>query len=65
GRWYFDAANGRWLGFDTGVTEDADECEVRLDAFQPLEGRSFPRRLTVRHANAPVAVFQIESIDLP
>jgi len=64
GRWYVDAATGRWLGFDSGVTEDADECEIRLDGFQSFEGKSLPQRLTVRHADAPVAVFQVEKVSL-
>ncbi|MFO1092011.1 MAG: trypsin-like peptidase domain-containing protein [Planctomycetaceae bacterium] len=65
GRWYVAADNGRWLGFDTGVTEDADECEIRLDGWMPVNGRSLPQRITVRHGDAPVSVFQVEQVTLP
>ena len=65
GRWYVDAGSGRWLGFDTGMTEDADECEIRLDGWSAVNGRSLPQRITARHGDAPVAVFQVEQIALP
>ena len=63
-RWYFSRADGRWLGFDSAVTEDADECEVRIESLREFDGRSIPDRLAVRHAGQPYATFVIESATL-
>ncbi|REJ87226.1 MAG: PDZ domain-containing protein [Planctomycetota bacterium] len=60
-RWYFSQSDGRWLGFDTAVTEDADECEVRIESLREFDGRTLPDRLAVRHAGEPFATFVIES----
>ena len=40
-RWYFSRADGRWLGFDLALTEDVDECEVRIESLRDFEGRIF------------------------
>ena len=64
-RWFFDADDGRWLGFDTAVAEDADECEIRIDGLQTFQGRSLPERLAVRHAGIDVAVFHVENVNFP
>lgn len=65
GRWYFDAADGRWLGFDTGITEDVDECEIRFEGLQAFAGRSLPQQLSVRHGELTISTLQIENVDFP
>jgi len=64
-RWYFDAGSGRWLGFDSGLTEDVDECEIRLDGLRNFNGRTLPQRLAIRHGNTPFAVLQLETVTFP
>ena len=59
-RWYFSRADGRWLGFDLALTEDVDECEVRIESLRDFEGRVFPERLAVTHGGQPHAAFVIE-----
>lgn len=63
-RWYVDASRGRWLGWDSGLAEDADECEIRIESLRSFEGRTLPERLSVRHGGQPVATFVIESVSL-
>jgi hypothetical protein len=63
-RWYFSRADGRWLGFDTALAEDVDECEVRIESLRAIDGRTLPERFTVRRAGEPFATFVIESATL-
>lgn len=64
-RWYVDAQSGRWHGFDSGITEDADECEIRVDGLQTFAGRTLPQRFTIRRSETPIEVFQVENVTLP
>lgn len=63
-RWYFNRTDGRWLGLDTGLTEDVDECEIRIESLRDFDGRIFPDRLAVTHSGEPYATFVIENIKL-
>ncbi len=63
-RWYFSRADGRWLGFDTALAEDVDECEVRIESLRTTARRTLPERFTVRRAGEPFATFVLESAKL-
>jgi len=63
-RWYFNKTDGTLLGFDTSLGRDKDECQIRFDGFQEIDGRKFPKIMKVRHANRNVATLQIESVEL-
>jgi hypothetical protein len=59
-RWYFSRDEGRWIGFDTSVGEDVDECEVRVEELTAFGGRTLPSRFSVRHGDEPFATFVVE-----
>jgi hypothetical protein len=59
-RWYFSREGGRWIGFDTAVGEDVDECEVRIEELTAFSGRTLPSRFSVRRGNEPFATFVVE-----
>ncbi|MFQ5732517.1 MAG: S1C family serine protease [Planctomycetaceae bacterium] len=64
GRWYFDPEDGRFLGFDTQLSEDVDECQVRFSSFKDFNGRKLPEKITVRHADKTFGTFTIEKVKL-
>jgi S1-C subfamily serine protease len=63
-RWYFSRADGRWLGFDTALSEDADECELRVEALRDFDGRTLPERFTISHAGQVFGTFTLERATL-
>lgn len=63
-RWYFSRADGRWLGFDTSLTEDSDECELRIESLRDFDGRTLPGRITIRHAGEVYGTFLLERANL-
>ncbi|MBW3539729.1 MAG: trypsin-like peptidase domain-containing protein [Planctomycetes bacterium] len=58
-RWYF-SPEGRLLGFDTRLTEDADDCEVRFESTGEFGGRKLPEKFTVRHGGEDFAAFDVD-----
>ena len=64
GRWYFDPADGRFLGFDTQLSEDVDECQVRFVSFKDFGGRKLPAKFIVRHADKTFATYSVEKAAL-
>jgi hypothetical protein len=59
-RWYFDRDNGSWAGFDTGVAEDVDECEIRIEALGTFDGRTLPARFAVQRGDQAFGTFVVE-----
>jgi len=64
GRWYFHPDDGRLLGFDTALTDNADECQIRFSGFKEFNGRKLPERLTVRHAGKTFVTLILEKAEL-
>ena len=62
-RWYFSRSDGRWLGFDTVLVENADPCEIRIEGLQDFEGARFPASLTIRHGDAQFSTLLVESLE--
>jgi hypothetical protein len=63
-RWYFRRADGSWVGFDTGIGEDVDECEIRIEELTAFSGRTLPSRFSVRRGDQPFATFVVEEAQL-
>lgn len=63
GRWYFSRASGEFVGFDTQLSDDLDECEVRFGPLSDFQGLKFPAQLIVHNGGREVAVFTIESFN--
>jgi serine protease Do len=61
-RWYFNAAGGALVGFDTRLVEDTDECQVRFREMGTFEGIRFPSEILVRHGDSDYAVLRIERL---
>lgn len=62
--WYFSQDNKSFVGFDTRLSEDMDECEIRFADFREIAGRRFPSQLIIRRASETMTIFQLEQIDL-
>jgi S1-C subfamily serine protease len=61
-RWYFSREEPRLLGFDTRLSEDADECEVRFGEFREFDGRRLPSRIEVRTGDSSYGVFDVDKV---
>ncbi|MBD3673763.1 MAG: trypsin-like peptidase domain-containing protein [Planctomycetaceae bacterium] len=62
-RWYFDDETGQFLGFDTQVRDDLDECEVRFGEIQAFEDLQFPSGWTIHSGGEQYDQWTIESIN--
>ncbi|GAB4157697.1 MAG: trypsin-like peptidase domain-containing protein [Planctomycetaceae bacterium] len=62
GRWYFSSKDGSFRGFDTSLGKDVDECQIRIAEIREFNGRKFPAKLTIRHAEKEFATLNIEKI---
>ncbi|RMG38143.1 MAG: PDZ domain-containing protein [Planctomycetota bacterium] len=57
-RWYFRKEDGRLVGFDTELVDDADPCEIRFsDDLKSFGDVRLPARWTVRHGEKLFAEF--------
>jgi len=63
-RWYFHPDDGRFLGFDSYLDKDTDECRVRIESFREFNGRKLPGKFTVRSAGKLFGTFTLESAEL-
>ncbi|MGH9174596.1 MAG: S1C family serine protease, partial [Vicinamibacterales bacterium] len=62
-RWYF-TKDGRFVGFDTRLLPNADQCALRFEELRDFDGRRLPGRFTVNHADQPYATFVIDQAQL-
>jgi hypothetical protein len=60
-RWYFSRSSGEFVGFDTQLSEDLDECEVRFGSLADFQGLNFPSQLIVHNGGREVTAFTIET----
>jgi serine protease Do len=60
-RWYFSRDSGEFVGFDTQLSDDRDECEVRFGPPTGSSGVRFPSRLSVNHGGREVFRLTVES----
>ena len=63
-RWYFQRDPVALVGWDTGIEEDSDECEIRFADLTDIEGRKLPKKLTIRRAGTLYGDFELESATL-
>ncbi len=63
-RWYFSRKRKMFVGFDTRLESDIDECEIRFAGSQTFDGRKLPQQLIVRCANRKFASFDLETVNL-
>jgi serine protease Do len=63
-RWYFAKDDGRLLGWETSLLEDAEPCRVEITAFRDFATRRLPSQLTIRHGDATFAEMTIEAATL-
>jgi serine protease Do len=63
-RWYFSQKNGTFVGFDTQLSEDVDECEIRFADFREFNGRQLPGSLIVRRGSETLMTLQLEQAEL-
>jgi serine protease Do len=63
-RWYFDAGDGRFVGFDVRIGADAEECAVRFEATKDFGGLELPSELAVRSGGKAFAMFVLERAEL-
>jgi len=58
-RWYV-TSGGTFVGFDTRLSPDLDECEVRFAELTEWEGRRFPQHIRVTSGETPFAEFHVQ-----
>lgn len=58
-RWYFSRASGEFVGFDTQLSDDLDECEIRFGPVTDFQGLNFPSLLIVHNGGREVAAFTV------
>jgi serine protease Do len=58
-RWYFNAANGEFRGFDTRLLENSDGCEIRFRDLGMIDGVRFPAEIQVRHGDSDYAIYRV------
>ena len=63
-RWYFQQEPVALVGWDTGIEEDTDECEIRFTELADFGGRLLPKKLTIRRADTLVGEFELEAATL-
>lgn len=63
-RWYFGDGERPFLGFDTQLRSDVDECEIRFQAYSKFDGLTFPTQWTIQCGGEQVDQWTIESIQL-
>ncbi len=63
-RWYFQREPVALVGWDTGIEEDSDECEIRFTELGDFDGRKLPKKLTIRKAGTMYGEFDLESATL-
>ena len=63
-RWYFSQQDGRFLGWDTAVEDDAADCRVRVAAFRDFGERRFPSQITITHRETEFGRVTIEQATL-
>jgi len=59
GRWFFNRDNAMLLGGEVALGKDEDPCEVTFDDYKPVEGRSLPHRIDVRHGDTAFGVLHV------
>lgn len=63
-RWYFNRESGQLLGFDTRLSENEDDCEIRIGGWKEIDGRKLPSPFTVSKGGEKFATFEIATADL-
>ena len=63
-RWYFSQRDGRFVGWDTAVENDVDECRVRIEAFQDFGDRRLPAGMTISHAGEKFGELVCDQVEL-
>ncbi len=61
-RWFFDQQTHEWLGVDTGLTENAETCRIRVEGSLSVDGRVLPQTWHIRYGTEPYASFHLEGI---
>jgi S1-C subfamily serine protease len=51
GKWFFGRDAAVLLGAEVALGKDEDPCEVTFEDYKPVEGRSLPHRMDVRHGD--------------
>jgi hypothetical protein len=60
-RWYFRRPDGRLLGWETSLEDDAEPCRVSLGELRSFDGRQLPASLKVVHGDDTFGEFIIEA----
>jgi S1-C subfamily serine protease len=63
-RWYFGDGKLPFLGFDTQLRSDTDECEIRFARYSEFDGLRFPAEWTIQCGDKQIDTWTIESIQL-
>lgn len=62
--WYFRKSDGRFVGFNSRLDDQTDDCEVRFLNWGNWQGRQFPKDFQVRTAARDFAVFHVEKFTI-
>lgn len=63
-KWYFDKSNGRLVGCESSMGKDEDPCELYFGDYRPVDRRSLPHRIEVRHGDKKYAVILVTTYRL-
>ena len=64
-RFYFDVDTGHLLAMEMFPDAGVDPCEIFFDDYQPVQGSSLPRRMTVRYGDTTYGEIQVQDYQLP
>ena len=64
-RFYFDVETGHLQAMEMFPDSGVDPCELFFEDYQSVQGRSLPRRVTVRYGDSTYGQIQIQDYQLP
>lgn len=64
-RWYFNPKNGALLGFDTRLTDDVDECEIRFGKLVEFEGLKLPSEFKITRGGEAYVTLKVQQVEFP
>ena len=59
----FDPATGELAAMEVFPDVDADPCVVRFEDYREVQGRQFPHRWVVRHADREFGTLEVEAVE--
>jgi serine protease Do len=63
-KWYFSLTDQHLLGGEITIARDQDPCELYFFDYKPVDGRSLPHKIEVRHGSERWGVLTVKKYQL-